>query len=84
MTKVVGSMKKKLGQLRVTQREEQNELEKTEDKKDLSDTSSYCRVCELNFRTDPKLHETQPLHNVSQTAVQNLNFSAVDVTGSWI
>lgn len=56
-------MRKQLSKYRTQQRDDQRRVEK-EEKVVLSDTTSYCRVCELNFRTDPKEHEANPLHNV--------------------
>jgi hypothetical protein len=64
MNNSVTDMRKQLSQIRTQQRDEQRRAEK-EEKVELSDTTSYCRVCELNFRTDPKEHEANELHNVS-------------------
>lgn len=62
MNTAVTDMRKQLSKLRNQQRDDQRKLEKEE--KVLSDTTSYCRVCELNFRSDPKEHEANELHNV--------------------
>ncbi|CAG7818844.1 unnamed protein product [Allacma fusca] len=63
MNYAVADMRKKLNQLRSQQRDQQRKLEKSSSDKTLSDTTSYCRVCELNFRTDPTEHEANELHN---------------------
>jgi hypothetical protein len=67
MGAAVSEVKRKLYNLKKDVRDQQKELEKSLDaKKTLSDTSSYCRVCELDMRTDPKEHEANnKLHNVS-------------------
>jgi hypothetical protein len=65
MHTAVTDMRRELSKLRTKQRDDQRKLEKEE--KVLSDTTSYCRVCELNFRTDPKEHEANVLHNVRLT-----------------
>lgn len=57
-------MKKKIAKIRHEMKEDQRKREKAE--KVLSDTSSYCRVCELSFRTDPKEHEANEIHNVTK------------------
>ena len=67
MGAAVGDTKRKLYSLKNAVRDQQKELEKSQDgQKTLSDTSSYCRVCELDLRTDPKEHEANnEIHNVS-------------------
>jgi len=65
MTSFVGETKRKLYSLKKAARDQQKELEKTMDaQKTLADTSSYCRVCELDLRSDPKEHEDNEIHNV--------------------
>lgn len=66
----VTDMKKKLQKVRLEMKEDQRKREKAE--KVLSDTSSYCRVCEINFRTDPKEHEANEIHNVRATVLSLL------------
>ncbi|ODM91945.1 hypothetical protein Ocin01_14741 [Orchesella cincta] len=61
MSGAVSEMKRKLTKVRLEMKEDQRKREKAE--KVLLDTSSYCRVCELSFRTDPKEHEANEIHN---------------------
>ncbi|XP_021955184.1 DNA ligase 1 isoform X2 [Folsomia candida] len=68
MNNAVTDMRKMLSKVRTQQRDEQRRIEK-EEKVELSDTTSYCRVCELNFRTDPKEHEANELHNEIKTLI---------------
>ena len=63
MQKKVTEMRKKLSAARDELRDHQRKSEK--DQTTLSDTTSYCRVCELNFRTDPKDHESNEIHEVN-------------------
>lgn len=57
--------------VRLEMKEDQRKREKAE--KVLSDTSSYCRVCELSFRTDPKEHEANEIHNVRTFILKESN-----------
>jgi hypothetical protein len=68
MNNSVTDMRKQLSKHRTQQRDDQRCVEK-ESKVELSDTTSYCRVCELNFRTDPKEHEANVLHNEIKTVI---------------
>lgn len=70
MQAAVSDMKRKLTKVRQEMKEDQRKREKAE--KVLLDTSSYCRVCELSFRTDPKEHEANEIHNVSSRKLSSL------------
>jgi len=85
MQKKVTEMRKKLSAARDELRDHQRKSEK--DQTTLSDTTSYCRVCELNFRTDPKDHESNEIHEVNNSFFsfeKNFVFKCVLVKGLWL
>jgi len=66
MSSVIDENREKMISLKHNIRDQQKELEKSLDEQNtLADTTSYCRVCEINLRTDPKEHEANEIHNVS-------------------
>lgn len=68
MHNVVTDFRRKLRDMRGKQRDDQKQMEK-EEQVELTDIISHCDVCELDFKTDPKKHEANELHNEIKTLI---------------
>lgn len=73
MGAVVENNVKKIANLKQCIKDRQKEIDRTlDEQKTLTDTTSYCRVCEINLHTDPKEHEANETHNVILFLIRNL------------
>lgn len=61
MRKIASKQKSILAQMRQAQRNTQNELEKTSD--ELTDRTSYCPLCKLNYKQKKAVHQLSEAHN---------------------
>lgn len=60
MRKIAAKQKSILAQMRQAQRNTQNELEKTSD--ELTDRTSYCPLCKLNYKQKKAVHQLSEAH----------------------
>lgn len=60
MRKIAAKQKSILAQMRQAQRNSQNELEKTSD--ELTDRTSYCPLCKLNYKQKKAVHQLSEAH----------------------